>query len=86
MIIWCAIWTPCAGCAMDIAMTKVPDPIQPERADAAPPLKRGQSAQVQRDLRSKAALKANMARRKAQVRARDDQDLDHDTPGAGQQE
>ena len=31
------------------------------------PQKRGQSAQAQRDLRSKAALKANMARRKAQV-------------------
>ena len=44
-------------------MTKPINPNAPETA----PLKRGQSAQVQRDLRSKAALKANMARRKAQV-------------------
>ena len=44
-------------------MTK---PVNPNASETAP-LKRGQSAQVQRDLRSKAALKANMARRKAQV-------------------
>lgn len=57
------IWTLRPGCGMDIAMTKPVDPNAKEPA----PLKRGQTAQVQRDLRSKAALKANMARRKAQV-------------------
>ena len=66
-------------------MTKASQPCQPDHADAAPLLKRGQSAQMQRDLRSKAALKANMARRKAQVRARDDQDAGQDTPDAGQE-
>ena len=49
-------------------MSKPPD----TNATASPPaLKRGQSAQVQRNLRSKAALKANMARRKAQVRGKE---------------
>ena len=84
-MIWRAIWTLRIGCAMDIVMTKASQPCQPDHADAAPPLKRGQSAQMQRDLRSKAALKANMARRKAQVRARDDQDTGQDTPAAGQE-
>ncbi len=52
---------------MHQVMTK-PDDLGPVHSDQMPaPLKRGQSAQVQRDLRSKAALKANMARRKAQV-------------------
>ena len=67
-------------------MTETSPPGPPERLDAAPPLKRGQSEQVQRDLRSKAALKANMARRKAQTRARDDQDADQATSDVGQQE
>ena len=48
-------------------MTKPNDPKGAADAQMPAPLKRGQSAQVQRDLRSKAALKANMARRKAQV-------------------
>jgi hypothetical protein len=48
-------------------MSKPFDPDPPERPANPAPLKRGQSAQVQRDLRSKAALKANMARRKAQI-------------------
>ena len=51
-------------------MTKTRPPSLPEPDAAALPLKRGQSAQVQRDLRSKAALKANMARRKAQMRGK----------------
>lgn len=84
-MIWCAIWTLRIRCAMDIVMTKASQPYQPDHADAAPPLKRGQSAQMQRDLRSKAALKANMARRKAQVRAREDQDAGEDTSDAGQE-
>jgi hypothetical protein len=50
------------------------EPVKTKGPPAPPdpaPLKRGQSAQVQRDTRSKAALKANMARRKAQGRARE---------------
>ena len=57
-------------------MTKPVDPDAPETA----PLKRGQSAQVQRDLRSKAALKANMARRKAQVRGKETEVADQGSP------
>ena len=51
-----------------------------DTALGAPPLKRGQSAQMQRDMRSKLALKANMARRKAQVRARDTEAADKGSP------
>ena len=55
-----------------------PDPTNDQPSTATPSaLKRGQSAQVQRDKRSKLALKANMARRKAQVRARDTEAADH---------
>jgi hypothetical protein len=61
-------------------MNKPPVPDQPQSLSAAPPLKRGQSAQVQRDLRSKAALKANMARRKAQVRGRETEAADQGSP------
>lgn len=67
-------------------MIKPTHPEQPEQPDTTPPLKRGQSAQVQRDLRSKAALKTNMARRKAQARAREAQDADQNSPELGQQE
>ena len=51
-------------------------------ADAAATavLKRGQSAQVQRDLRSKAALKANMARRKAQMRGKEAEAANQGSP------
>jgi hypothetical protein len=52
---------------MDEWMKQPADPLGPEKPQQPAPLKRGQSAQAQRDLRSKAALKANMARRKAQV-------------------
>ena len=48
-------------------MTKSDAPGDHNSPQMPAPLKRGQSAQAQRDLRSKAALKANMARRKAQV-------------------
>ena len=48
-------------------MNKPVDTNTPQSTAEPAALKRGQSAQVQRDLRSKAALKANMARRKAQV-------------------
>ena len=61
-------------------MTKTRPPSLPEPDAAALPLKRGQSAQVQRDLRSKAALKANMARRKAQVRGRETEASDQGSP------
>ena len=71
---------------MDSGMNKQTPPEQPNPTDGSPPLKRGQSAQVQRDLRSKAALKANMARRKAQVRARDDLDAGETTPDAEQKQ
>ena len=64
------------ACAMDKAMTKPVNPNAPETA----PLKRGQSAQVQRDLRSKAALKANMARRKAQMRGKETEVADEGSP------
>ena len=57
-------------------MTKPVNPNAPETA----PLKRGQSAQVQRDLRSKAALKANMARRKAQMRGKETEVADEGSP------
>jgi hypothetical protein len=59
-------------CAMDDAMSKPVQTNGPQSPADATPMKRGQSAQAQRDKRSKAALKANMARRKAQVRARSD--------------
>ena len=48
-------------------MNKPDTPKDARTASTQATLKRGQSAQVQRDLRSKAALKANMARRKAQI-------------------
>jgi hypothetical protein len=57
---------------MDKTMSKPVQTNSPQSPADAPPMKRGQSAQAQRDKRSKAALKANMARRKAQVRARSD--------------
>ena len=57
-------------------MTKPSDPVVRETAL----LKRGQSAQVQRDLRSKAALKANMARRKAQMRGKEIEDAEQGSP------
>ena len=56
---------------MDGGMTKNRDTTEPQSPTGAIVLKRGQSAQAQRDKRSKLALKSNMARRKAQMRARD---------------
>jgi hypothetical protein len=55
---------------MDKAMSKPVQTNSPQSPAEPTPMKRGQSAQAQRDKRSKEALKANMARRKAQVRAR----------------
>jgi hypothetical protein len=66
-------------CAMDDAMSNPVQTNGPQSPADATPMKRGQSAQAQRDKRSKAALKANMARRKAQVRARSDPE-DHGDP------
>ena len=60
------------------------EPVDPSGALGGSALKRGQSAQVQRDLRSKAALKTNMARRKAQVRARDGHNPGEGAPDAGE--
>ncbi len=71
-------------------MTEQGDTSRSKTSIDTPVLKRGQTAQAQRDARSKLALKANMARRKAQVRARDDKrddkDADQGTPEDGQQE
>ena len=61
-------------------MRKPFHPVLSESPANAAPLKRGQSAQVQRDLRSKAALKANMARRKAQLRDRETEAPDQGSP------
>lgn len=71
-----AIWTLRHACAMDECMAKSVDP----DAAATAVLKRGQSAQVQRDLRSKAALKANMARRKAQMRGKEAEAANQGSP------
>ena len=60
------------------------EPVDPSGALGGSALKRGQSAQAQRDLRSKAALKTNMARRKAQVRARDEHGPGEGAPDAGE--
>ena len=65
---------------MDEWMSK-PDQTDDQPGLAEPiVLKRGQSAQVQRDLRSKAALKANMAKRKAQMRGRETEASDQGSP------
>ena len=65
---------------MGVPMIKSPDPVAPSDASDAVPLKRGQSAQVQRDLRSKAALKANMAKRKAQMRGKETEAVVQNSP------
>jgi hypothetical protein len=65
---------------MDSKMIKKPDPADPTGVSQPLPLKRGQSAQALRDKRSKEALKANMARRKAQVKVRKTEASDQGGP------
>jgi hypothetical protein len=65
---------------MDKGMSEPVKTKGPHATTDPAPLKRGQSAQVQRDKRSKAALKANMARRKAQGRARDTEAANQGNP------
>jgi hypothetical protein len=65
---------------MDRTMNTPDDKSGPEHASANPLLKRGQTAQMQRDKRSKLALKANMARRKEQARARETEAANQGSP------
>jgi hypothetical protein len=65
---------------MDWAMNKPAETQAPHGTAEPAQLKRGQSAQVQRDLRSKAALKANMAKRKAQIRGKETEAADQGSP------